>query len=79
MQKSYTIQLDNRDLGQLLEGLETRAESWERTATYLHTQRTPDGELFVIEECSKPEEADDIAKHYRNIIRKIRQQMEAQR
>jgi hypothetical protein len=32
----------------------------------------------IVEECSKPEEADDIAAHYRSILTKIRQQMEAQ-
>lgn len=79
MRKSYTIQLDSLDLGQLLDGLETRAESWERTAEYLRTAKMPSGEFFVIDECSKPEEADDIAAHYRAIVGKIRQQMEAQR
>ena len=76
MRKSYTIQLDDRDLFQLLDGLELRAESWERTAEYLRTGYV-DGD-FIVEECSKPEEADDIAAHYRTIVAKIRQQMEAQ-
>ena len=48
-------------------------------AEYLRTERMPDGEMFIIEECSKPEEADDIGEHYRSIISRIRQQMEAQR
>jgi len=78
MRKSYTIQLDSRDLGQLLDGLELRAESWKRTAEYLRTEKMPDGEFFIVEECSKPEEADDIVAHYRAIIAKIRQQIEAQ-
>ncbi len=38
----------------------------------------PEGEFFLVEECSKPEEADDIAEHYRSIIRKLQSQMEAQ-
>jgi hypothetical protein len=78
MRTNYMIQLDSLDLGQLLDGLEIRAESWERTAQYLRTEEMPEGEFFVIEECSKPEEADDIAEHYRSIVRKIREQMEAQ-
>ena len=76
MRKSYTIQLDSLDLGQLLDGLELRAESWERTAEYLRSGYIADG--FIVEECNKPEEADHIAAHYRAIIAKIRQQMESQ-
>jgi hypothetical protein len=78
MRKSYTIQLEDVDVFQLLDGLQIRAESWERTARYLRTEKMPDGEFFIIEECSKPEEADDIAAHYRSIVSKIREQTEAQ-
>ena len=78
MVKTYRIEIDELDLGQALDGLEIRGESWERTADYLRTGKMPDGELFIIEECSKPEEADDIGKRYRSIINKIRSQMEAQ-
>lgn len=78
MAKNYCIELEGRDLGQLLDGLQVRAESWERTAEYLRTGAMPTGEFFLVEECSKPEEADDIAEHYRSIIRKIQNQMEAQ-
>ncbi len=74
----YRIELNDLDLGQTLDGLEMRAESWERTADYLRTEKMPDGVFFIIEECSKPEEADAIADHYRSIIRKIRTQMKAQ-
>lgn len=76
MRKSYTIQLDSLDLGQLLDGLELRAESWERTAEYLRSGYVAGD--FIVEECSKPEEADDIAEHYRTIVAKIRQEVEAQ-
>ena len=78
MAKKYCIELEGRDLGQLLDGLESRAESWERTAQHLRTETMPDGEFFLVEKCSKPEEADDIAAHYRSIITTIREQMEAQ-
>ncbi len=78
MRKSYTIQLDNVDVFQLLDGLQIRAESWERTAEYLRTEKIPAGEFFIVEEWSKPEEADNIAAHYRSIISKIREQTEAQ-
>lgn len=75
---TYRIEFDTLDLGQLLDGLQMRAESWERTAEYLRSGYIA-GDDFVIEECSKPEEADGIAEHYRSIIRKIRSQMETQR
>ena len=78
MAKIYRIELDDIDLGQILDGLETRADSWEKTADYLRTEETPGGDFFLIEECSDPEEADGIAEHYRSIIAKIQEQMEAQ-
>ena len=78
MRNIYHIELDSLDLGQLLDGLESRAQSWERTAGYLRTETMPSGKFFIVEECSKREEADDIAAHYRSIIENIRQQMEAQ-
>src|SRR5262245_44354819 len=52
MGKNYTIQLSDIDIGQLLDGLEIRAQSWERTAEYLRTESVADGEPFLIEECS---------------------------
>jgi hypothetical protein len=36
------------------------------------------GNYNLVGKSSKPEEADDIAAHYRRIIATIRQQMEAQ-
>lgn len=79
MDKKYIIELDRNDLGQLLEGLEMRAESWERTAHYLLCGVVPEDGFFLAEECHKPEEASDIASHYRRIISKIRNQMEARK
>jgi hypothetical protein len=79
MAKTYRIELNDLDIGQLLDGLRLRAESWERTADYLRTETMSEGEIFIIEECSRPEEADAIAEHYRSIIRTIEQQMEAQK
>jgi hypothetical protein len=75
----YRLELNELDIGQALDGLAQRAESWEGTAEYLRTETMPDGEFFVIEECSNPEEAYAIAEHYRSIIAKIQSQMEAQR
>jgi hypothetical protein len=76
MTNSYQITLDDLEVGQILDGLEIRAKSWERTAEYLRTEGIPAGEFFVVEECHKPEEADAIANRYRLIIAKIRGQIE---
>jgi hypothetical protein len=76
MRKTFTFKIEDIDLFQLLDGLEVRAESWERTAEYLRTEKMPENEIFIIEECSKPEEAEQIANHYRSIIAKIRAQLE---
>jgi hypothetical protein len=78
MAKTFRIELSDMDLGQVLDGLEMRAEAWERTAEFLRTDSMSEGEFFVVEECSRPAEADAIAKHYRSILRKIHSQMEVQ-
>jgi hypothetical protein len=78
MTKTYRIELDEHDLGQLLDGLEIRAESWKRTAEYLRTGTMPDGELFLIEECGDEDEANELAGHYDAILKNIQSQMEAQ-
>ena len=75
MPVDYQITLDALEIGQILDGLEVRAESWERTAEYLRTREMSADEFFIVEECSKPEEADGIATRYRSIIAKIRSQI----
>lgn len=76
MSKTYLIRLEENDLGQILDGLNVRAEAWERTAEYLRSGFIHGD--YVVEECSKPEEADSIARHYRSLLRAIREQVEAQ-
>ena len=78
MEKTYCITLDQNDLGQLLEGLESRADSWERTGHCLLNGDSEDSDFFLVEECHKPEEAFGIAEHYRTIINEIRSQMKEQ-
>ncbi|HKS36350.1 MAG TPA: hypothetical protein VJW76_04105 [Verrucomicrobiae bacterium] len=76
MRKIYRIELDDFDLGQLLDGLETRAEAWEKTANYHRTgESSPD---FIVEECNGAVEAEKLSAHYRSIISKIQKQREAQ-
>jgi hypothetical protein len=79
MPKTFRIELLDRDLYQLLDGLETRAEAWARTAEYLRSERMPGGEVFIIEDANDPEEAEQVVRHYREIIATIRTQIEAQR
>ena len=78
MEKFHQIELAEHDWGQLLDGLEIRAESWKCTADYLRTGRIPSGELFLIEDCRDEEEADGLAACYAAIIKNIKSQMEAQ-
>jgi hypothetical protein len=75
MRKIYCIELDEFDLGQLLDGLEARAEAREKTADYHRTGEPPTD--FIVEECSDADEASQIAVHYRSIISKIQKQREA--
>lgn len=76
MAKTYTIELSDPDLGQLLDGLSVRAEQWEKTALYHRTGEAPAD--FLVEECRDAEEAERIARHYRAIIANIHAQQEAQ-
>ena len=64
----YQLVLDGVDVLQTLDALDTRAEAYERTAAYLRTGFMDPDDFFIIEECSYPEEADEIAKHFREII-----------
>lgn len=75
--KEYVIHLNGLDLGQLIDGLEARADAWRLTAMYLETGEAPDG--FVIEECSDAEEARRIAEHYQQILASIIRQQTEQR
>lgn len=77
-QNVLRIELTENDLGQLLDGLEARADAWERTAEFLRTGDTGE-DFFLIEECEDAEEADQIAAHYRRIVAEIYRQIESQR
>ena len=74
--KFYVVKLSAADLGQLIDGLECRAEAWERTAVYHRTGVAPDG--FLVEECNDVAEAERIANHCRSILATIVQQTEHQ-
>ena len=74
--KHYVIKFSSVDLGQLLDGLDSRAQAWEKTAAF-HRSGVSAAD-FVVEECSGVAEAERIAKHYRSIICSIIQQTEHQ-
>ena len=76
MSKTYLIHLEEYDLGQLLDGLEARAEEWEKTADHHRAGKSPPD--CIVEECCNADEADGLATHYRSIIATIRKQREAQ-
>lgn len=77
LDKEYVIRLKAFDLGQLLDGLETRADAWRNTATYMSTGEAPT-EDFIAEECTDAEEAERLAEHYERIIATVMKQQSDQ-
>jgi len=73
----YRIDLSSTDLAQAIEGLHLRATAWRKTAKYLR-HGFSDGDPFICEECSDPEEACRIADHYDRIVASIEHQMKKQ-
>ena len=71
--KEYVIRLNGLDLGQLVDVLETRANVWRITATYLTTGEAPTMD-FVAEECTDAEEAEKLADHYQRILAQVLEQ-----
>ena len=60
MGKEIQLRLDSLDVGQILDGLRCRQESWANTAIFLRDGYHPD-DSFVCEECSDPDEAQRLA------------------
>ena len=61
--------LTRLDVGQIIDGLSLRKDSWQNTADYLNGTFAGDG--CEIEECSNADEAQKIADHYAAIIAKL--------
>ena len=78
MKKTYPLRLSENDLGQILEGLQARAESWLRTSDYFRKGYNPDVP-FVIEECNGEHEANEIPLFYSRIIRNLERQRDEQK
>ena len=77
MGKTFHLTLDGFDLGQILDGLRCRHESWANTAIYLRDDYFPD-DSFACEECSDPDEVQKIEDHYQRIINAIERQVDEQ-
>jgi hypothetical protein len=77
MSKIYHIQLEANDLGQILDGLREREESWRRTAEYFRSGGDGD-DAFAIEECTDEHEAECIAEFYSRIIADLERQRKNQ-
>lgn len=60
-----TITLSSNDLGQLIDGLDVLIEQWNATADYLENGTLRDD--VCIRESHDPNEARDIAEHYKRI------------
>jgi hypothetical protein len=73
MMKTHLLRLIENDLGQILDGLRMREESWRRTADYFRSGCNPD-DSFAIEEGNDEHEANRLAEFYSRIIREIEQQ-----
>jgi hypothetical protein len=72
MAKNITLTMPSLMVGQILDALYMRMESWEYTEEYLNTGHAR--EPYCIEECSNPDEARQIADYYKEIIKSIEEQ-----
>lgn len=75
--RTFQISIDAIDLGQILDGLRCRQESWSNTAIFLRDGFFPD-DAFVCEECSDAKEAQKIADYYERIITTLERQVDEQ-
>ena len=67
-EKSVILKLSRDDVGQIIDGVCVRRDSWRKTQNYLEG-KTVDGD---IEECSDSNEACCIADNYDRIINSIK-------
>ena len=74
MKRKFMLKLNSVHVGQLLDGLRMRAESWRNTEIYMREGYQPD-ESISWEECSSEYEAEQIAELYESIIATIEEQV----
>jgi len=78
MGKKYSLRLREEEIGQLLDGLQSRADVWRGTAQYFESGTTPHSS-FIIEESRDVDEARSIAEAYESLIHQIQRQLKSQR
>jgi len=72
MDENIVLTLPALAVGQILDALYIRLETWEYTEEYLNTGYVH--EPYCIEECSNADEARRIADYYKDIIESIEKQ-----
>jgi len=72
MSENIKLNLPALAVGQILDALYLRLETWEYTEEYLNTGLVR--EPYCIEECSDADEAHQIADYYKEIIESIEKQ-----
>ncbi|MFH1024941.1 MAG: hypothetical protein V1809_16295 [Planctomycetota bacterium] len=75
---TFSLVLPSADVFQILDAVDSRAESWEYTAGHLAGNLDQDDEFRAPEECDSADEAAGIAKHFRDIGATIRKQIKTQ-
>lgn len=80
MSRTVTVKLEVSDVLQVLDALESRAEAYERTAAlikgeYKISEEDAFDSFFVPEECKDAAEAEEIARHFRDIYRTLESQI----
>jgi hypothetical protein len=69
-----TLRLTRNQVGQILDGLRCRQETYQKTADCLNNSPNADP-LFVIEEVRDAEEAENMVRIYGDIIQVMKKQM----
>lgn len=76
--KTFSLSLPSADVFQIIDALDSRAESYEYTARHLAGTQETNDVFCVPEECTSAEEAAGIAKHFRDVCISIRSQIARQ-
>lgn len=70
----YNLKFSSVDVFQIIDALNSRADSYQHTACYLSGECEAK-ENILIEECNDPFEAQEIARHFQDIIKTIERQI----
>ena len=74
MKREFVLKLNSVHVGQILDGLRIRAESWRNTEIYMRDGYHSD-DSFICEECTSEYEAEQITELYESIVATIEQQV----